>query len=422
MADQKENSMLEHYVSDRKTLGCLRAGPSGPYMDGFAEFLHRAGYRNAGARDYLRTAAHLGQFLLFRKIEIADFEANTREAFLDHFPRCQCAFFQARKADYDTRCGAKRFHEYLLQRKVCRPPSEAEVQVWPELVESFRNWYRQHRGVSERTLDQYLHGASALVEKLGADPSQWDAHQVRSIVLDCAQQKGTSSAQKAVTATRVFLRFLSFRGQCRAGLDQAIPPVAHWKLAALPPCLTADELNRLIAACEGDSPSRRRDRAVVLLLARLGLRAGDVAGLRLTDIEWQSGTMRVSGKGRREVRLPLPQDVGDALLSYLECRPRLGHTERVFVRNIAPFRPGVTSAAISAVVGRALKRADIVARSKGAHLLRHTAATEMLRHDVPLDRIGLVLRHRSLHMTASYAKVDVALLSQVSQPWPEVKS
>lgn len=414
--------MLEHYVSDRKTLGCLRAGPSGPHMDGFAESLHRAGYRNTSARDYLRVAAHLGQFLLHRRIEIADLETSTREAFLDHFPRCQCAFFQARIVDHDTRCGTKRFHEFLFQSKICRPISEAEVEVWPELVESFRNWYRQHRGVSERTLVQYLHGASALVEKLGADPSQWDAQQVRSIVLDCAQQKGTSSAQKSVTATRAFLRFVVFRGQCRAGLEQAIPPVAHWRLATLPPCLTADELNRVIVACDGDSPSRRRDRAVVLLLARLGLRAGDVAALRFTDIEWPNGTMRVLGKGRREVRLPLPQDVGDAILRYLECSPRLDHTDRIFVRNIAPFRPGVTSAGISAIVKRALKRAGIAAPSKGAHLLRHTAATEMLRHDVPLDKIGLVLRHRSLHMTASYAKVDVALLKQVSQPWPGVKA
>jgi integrase len=178
----------------------------------------------------------------------------------------------------------------------------------------------------------------------------------------------------------------------------------------------------VIAACDGDSPSLLRDRAIVLLLARLGLRAGDVARLRLTDIEWQSGTMRVAGKGRYEVRLPLPQDVGDAILRYLECLPRVDHSDYVFVRNIAPFRPGVSPCAVSSVVKRALKRAGITAPSKGAHLLRHTAATEMLRHGVPLDQIGLVLRHRSLHMTASYAKVDTALLQQVSQPWPEVQA
>jgi integrase len=161
---------------------------------------------------------------------------------------------------------------------------------------------------------------------------------------------------------------------------------------------------------------------MILLLVRLGLRAGDVARLRLGDLEWESGTLRVLGKGRYEVRLPLPQDVGDALLRYLECRPDTGRTDRVFLRNIAPFKPFVSGHCVSGVVKRALRRAGVTTAVKGAHLLRHTAATEMLRHGVPLAQIGLVLRHRSIDMTAYYAKVDVALLKQVAQPWPEVNS
>jgi integrase len=160
---------------------------------------------------------------------------------------------------------------------------------------------------------------------------------------------------------------------------------------------------------------------MILLLVRLGLRAGDVARLRLGDLEWESGTLRVLGKGRYEVRLPLPQDAGDSLLRYLECRPDAGRTDRVFVRNIAPFKPFVSGHCVSGVVKRTLRRAGVTA-VKGAHLLRHTAATEMLRHGVPLAQIGLVLRHRSIDMTAYYAKVDVALLKQVAQPWPEVNS
>ena len=151
-------------------------------------------------------------------------------------------------------------------------------------------------------------------------------------------------------------------------------------------------------------------------MARLGRRAGDLAQLRLTDIEWDNGTLRVMGKGRFEVRLPLPQDVGDALLRYLECRPQVDHTDRVFLRNIAPFKPFVTPHCISCVVKRAMRRASVKSPAKGAHLLRHTAATEMLRHGVPLDQIGLVLRHRSIDMTAYYAKVGVVLLEQVAQP------
>ena len=157
----------------------------------------------------------------------------------------------------------------------------------------------------------------------------------------------------------------------------------------------------------------------MLLLARLGLRAGDVAQLRLVDIEWQTGSLRVTGKSRYEVRLPLPQDVGDAIAAYLECRPPACRSDRVFLRTIAPYRPFRKGDGISCVVKRIMKRAGIVTPVKGAHVLRHTAATEMLRHGVPLDKIGLVLRHRGIDTTAYYAKADVALQKQVAQPWPE---
>ena len=411
--------MLEHYFSDPNALHRLRTGSSQPYIDDFADSLRRAGYAAESTQKYLNSAAHLGHFLQARKIRIADLESKALEKFLRHIPRCRCALFRARKVDDNTRCAAKHFYEHLIRIGICQPAAVV-AQPLPEPVISFRDWYRQHRGVSEQTMVQYLRGATALMEALGPDITQWDAKRVRGFVFDCAKKKGTSSAQQAGTATRAFLRHLIFQGKCRAGLDQAVPAVAHWKLAALPPCLSSDELSRLIAACDGDSPGRLRDRAIILLLARLGLRAGDVAKLRLADIEWQSGTMRVTGKGRFEVRLPLPQEVGDALLRYLECRPAAEPAERIFLRNIAPFRPGVSPLAISSVVKRALKRAGIEAPCKGAHLLRHTAVTEMLRHGVSLDRIGLVLRHRSLSMTASYAKVDTRLLQLVTQPWPEV--
>jgi integrase len=182
------------------------------------------------------------------------------------------------------------------------------------------------------------------------------------------------------------------------------------------------EVDRIIAACDGSTPTRLRDRAILLLLSRLGLRAGDVVQLRFSDIDWKSGTLRVMGKGRYQVRLPLPQDVGDALLRYLECRPRVEHTNRVFLCVIAPFKPFASGDGVSSVVKRALQRAGIETPARGAHLLRHTVATEMLQQGVPLDQIGLVLRHRSIDMTAHYAKVDVALLQQIAQPWPGVNS
>jgi integrase len=218
------------------------------------------------------------------------------------------------------------------------------------------------------------------------------------------------------------LRYLSFCGVTSTDLALAIPAIAHWRLATLPRCLSTNEVDRLIATCDDCTPLRRRERAIVLLLLRLGLRAGDVAQLRFSDIDWASGTLQVMGKGRYQVRLPLPQDVGDALLRYVECRPRVDPTDRVFLRGIAPCRSFLSGDAISSVVKRALRRAGIEAPVPGAHLLRHTAATEMLRHGVPLDQIGLVLRHRSIDMSAYYAKVDVALLQQIAQPWPGVLS
>jgi site-specific recombinase XerD len=290
------------------------------------------------------------------------------------------------------------------------------------LVASFRKWFQRHRGATEATLRQYCRGAADLLNTLGEDLSQWNAQQIRTFLLDRAKQCGKSTAEKLITAMRAFLRYLSFRGLCRIDLDQAVPALAHWRLASLPQCLNSEEVDRLVASCEGSSTRCLRDRAMILLLVRLGLRAGDLARLRLADLEWESGTLRVLGKGRYEVRLPLPQDAGDALLRYLECRPEVIRTDHVFVRNIAPFKPFISGHCVSGVVKRALRRAGVMTAAKGAHLLRHTAATEMLRHGVPLGQIGLVLRHRSIDMTAYYAKVDVALLKQVAQPWPEVKS
>jgi site-specific recombinase XerD len=317
----------------------------------------------------------------------------------------------------------KLFHRYLAQHDICpKLPATGSHENEPALVTAFRDWFRAHRGAAEPTLRLYSRGAAELLRALGDDVSQWTPRAVRAFLLDRARQCGAETSQKLVTSTRAFLRYLSFRGDARPDLDLAIPALAHCRLARLPHCLSADELDRVIAACKGHTPARLRDHAVVLLLSRLGLRAGDVARLRLPDIDWQAGTLQVTGKGRYQVRLPLPQDVGDALLRYLESRPRVDHTDRVFLRSIAPVKPLASGDAVSSVVKHALRRAGVETPAKGAHLLRHTAATEMLRHGVPLDQIGLVLRHRGIDMTAYYAKVDVALLQQVAQPWPEAHS
>jgi site-specific recombinase XerD len=266
----------------------------------------------------------------------------------------------------------------------------------------------------------YARDAAHLMVALGDDPGGWEPAAIRSFFLDCAGHCGEGTIEKLTTSLRAFLRYLAAQGRCRAGLDDVVPGYAHWRLADLPRYLAVEQVNRLIAASDGDVVQCLRDRAILLLLARLGLRAGDVAQLRLADIEWETGSLRVSGKSRYEVRLPLPQGVGDAIAAYLVDRPSACPSDHVFLRNIAPLRPFRNGDGVSSVVRRLMQRAGVVAPVKGAHVLRHTAATEMLRHGVPLEKIGLVLRHRGVDTTARYAKADVAVLKQIALPWPEV--
>jgi site-specific recombinase XerD len=415
--------MLENYFCAPKTLRRLRAGLSGPYIDGFADVLARSGYAHASAIRYLRAAAHLGRFVDRKGGVLADVNACTLEAFGRHFRRCRCPEFNRGSTGYHARFGARLFHQHLVRIGICRNHAVPDGRsAEPALVIAFRDWLRVHRGASGPTVWLYSRHATELIEELGEDVGRWTLRQVRDFVLDRAGRSGAPTTQRRITSLRAFLRYLTFAGASHDDLALAVPAIASWRLARQPCCLSEQEVARVIAACDGTTAGRLRDRAILLLLTRLGLRAGDVAQLRVGDIDWKHGTVQVSGKGRYQVRLPLPQDVGDALLRYLDCRPKFEHSDRVFLRSIAPSRPFASGDAVSSVVRHALRRASITAAAKGAHLLRHTAATEMLRHGVPLDQIGLVLRHRSIDMTAYYAKVDVALLQSIARPWPQVQS
>ena len=408
--------MLETYFSASKMLGHLRSGPSGPYLDGFAAALERQGYRPATAVRYLRAAAHVGHIMVQHGASLGDIDLT---AFGEHLQSCRCPRAKGGRRNHHTIYGARLFRRHLVELGVCRSATTVAAPAEPKLVADFKTWLRKHRGASDATIKLYVRDAGDLITQLRSDPIDWRSNDVRSYVLDRASKSGRGTIEKMTTSLRAFLRYLAVTGHCQAGLEGAVPAYAHWQLADMPRYLSTEQVNRLIAACDGGSGARRRDRAIVLLLARLGLRAGDVAQLRLADIEWQTGTLRVCGKSRTEVRLPLPQDVGDAIAAYLECRPSACRSEAMFLRTIAPCRPFRRGDGISSVVKRLMKRAGIVTPVKGAHALRHTAATEMLRHGVPLDKIGLVLRHRGIDTTAYYAKADVALLKQVAQPWPE---
>jgi integrase len=276
---------------------------------------------------------------------------------------------------------------------------------------------RSQRGSAETTVRQYQAVAIALLGRLGDDPARYEAGTVRAAVHEVTGGHGTATARFVAKVARGFLRYLAATGRCRPGLDAAILAAARWRHASLPRYVSAESVQRIIDACDVTRPDGIRDRAILLLLARLGLRAGDVVGLELRDIDWAAARVRVVGKGRREVRLPLPQDVGDAMLAYLRTRRPGVACDRVFLRARAPWRPLATSSCVSNIVKRALVRAAVSAPTRGAHLLRHSAATAMLRDGISLPAISVVLRHRSVETTAHYAKVDAELLRSVAQPW-----
>ncbi|TCG06332.1 hypothetical protein BZM27_27090 [Paraburkholderia steynii] len=232
----------------------------------------------------------------------------------------------------------------------------------------------------------------ALFATLREDSGKFDAQSVRQFVLSQTRDRGWAVAKMCTTALHMFFRFPIAEGKCDSWLAAAIPVVAHWRLSALPRYLQPEEVERMIASCSPTSPSGKRDRAIFLLLARLGLRAGDILELS------------VCGKGRRLTKLPLTQEVGCAIVDYLkEGRPP-AETDILFLRSRAPLRAFASHAAISVIVGPAMRRAGVTCPSRGdAHVLRHSVATSMLRHGASLQDIAAVLRHRSIETTQIYA-------------------
>jgi integrase len=228
------------------------------------------------------------------------------------------------------------------------------------------------------------------------------------------EHRGLSSCRQVVSALRSFLRFLALEGVTSAGLDDAVLSVAGWN-PSLPRAIPSTDVDRLLASCDRRRTLGRRDYAIVLLLARLGLRGGEVVAMELGDIDWRVGELTVLGKGKRRDRLPLPAEVGEALVSYLKRRPP-SPSRRVFLRAVAPFVGFADTGALRGVMERACIRAGIGYVSP--HRLRHTTATELLRSGAALTEIGQVLRHRSSVTTAAYAKVDYAQLRMLVRPWP----
>jgi integrase/recombinase XerD len=410
--------MISDYIEVPWRLARLRATCIGPYLDGFTDALAETGYSRLTIRGYLCTADHLGRWADCGGVDIKSWDDGVLERYGHHLRR-KCS--ARNKGDCGhVLAGVRALLAYLRVRGVIATSEHVPTTPRYSLIsDRFADWMVRHRGVTYSTTARYQRALQPFLDVVGDDPGRYSVTAIRACVIEQLGGTGRSETRAAVTAIRAFLRFLVAEGSVSSGIQHCVPTVPQWRLSSLPRYLEAPDVERVVKSCDLTTGHGLRDYAILLLLARLGLRAGDIVKMTLDDIDWRAGTLRTHGKGRRDVLLPLPQDAGDAILAYIECgRPGAG-IGRLFLAANAPRRPFASSSSVSCIVGTALERAGIRnPPSWGAHLLRHSAATAMLRAGGSLDTIAAVLRHRSLDTTAYYAKVDVAMLQQVAQPWP----
>lgn len=388
--------------------GQLRAHAEGLW----AELLGQ-GYAATSARNLLRLAAHLARWLEAEGLALRDLTEDRVVAFArDRRDEGYTGFRTARGLApvlaYLRRVGAVR-----------RPPPSIDESPLGRFLQEYRAYLRRERGLGATSVQARAAFARefAVSERPRLDWHRLTAREVTRYIQRRFRHATLSACKHTVTDLRSLLRFLRVQGQTSHDLASAVPAVAGWRLSGLPQMLGAAQARALLRSF-GRSPLGLRDAAVVRLLLRLGLRAAEVAALDLDDIDWRLGQLTVRGKGQHEARLPLPQDVGRAVAAYLRHGRPPASTRSLFVRSRAPYTR-IRSGAVSHLAQTALRRVGVAAG--GSHLLRHTAATELLRSGASLPEIAHVLRHRHIDTTAIYAKVDLGSLAAIARPWPEVE-
>jgi site-specific recombinase XerD len=387
-------------------------GPFEPYAGGFSEALDHQGYAPTSVVSQLKLVAHLSRWMVAEGAQTSEltpervkqFVAARRAAGYRHFlsPR-----------------GLRPLVGYLRELGVTTEPAPQEADSPVEAVlERYRTYLVSERSLAALTVRYYERVARLFLcsvsNREGLDVAAVTTGDVSRFVLAECRRRSVGSAKTVVMALRSLLRYLYVEGLTATALVGAVPAVAPWRSASLPTTLDAAGLARLLASCDRRSATGRRDFAIIVVLARLGLRAGEVAALCLDDIDWRAGEMVVRGKGDRHERLPLPGDVGEALTGYLRRgRPRV-ECRSVFLRVHAPTA-GLSSDGVSNIVRAACRRVGLP--EVGAHRLRHFAATETLRGGASLTKVGQLLRHHSAFATQHYAKVDRTALREVAGPW-----
>lgn len=390
-------------------------GPLAPFASGLAAELDSMGYATTSAANQLRLAVHLSRWLEAQHLESGDLTGPVIDRFV-----------VVRRRDYTNLYSSQALGpvlEYLRRVNAAPPPSLPSLpsSASEAVLIRFRHYLTVERSLTLAVANAYSHWVHPFVEHFSEQDeyvpfAQLRAMDVTAFLTAHLPRLSRKSAQMTACALRSFLRFLYAKGITQVALAEAVPAIGFWKLSGLPQALSPSQVQELLGACDQSTPVGRRDFAVITILARLGLRSSEVSALRLEDVDWASGTVAIHGKGNRIDNLPLPVDVGQALVEYLrDGRPVGAPARTVFVRAVAPFTP-LGPSSVSCVVGRAAQRAGL--GKIYAHRLRHTAATLTLNAGASLEEVAQLLRHASPATTVIYAKTDLSRLANLERPWP----
>jgi site-specific recombinase XerD len=398
-------------------LAAFQTGALAEHVNGYAELLASQGYSIDHAYAKLRQLRDFSQWLERRHMRVTAINEEL------------VAAFRSRRSNKRYECGEgatlKLLMKYLRNLNVISPSGSVTLAL---PIDGVIEEYRKHQ-VLERCLGvPTVAGYCAAIRRFllevsadgGCDFNKLSAAQINQFVIKETTRLGRKACQLSTSSIRSFLRFLLMTGRLDRDLTSAVPIVAGWPASELPHYLEPGDVRKLLASCERKTDNGKRDYAILLLLARLGLRAGEVSRLELSDIDWNASEIRINGKHGRVDRLPLPQDVGKAVVEYLKCRHAESSSKRLFLHAHAPYMglEATPPNSVSSIVRRGLKRAHLNPPHKGAHILRHSLATRMLGRGVSIFQIGQVLRHATIQTTEIYAKVDLTSLRKLAQPWP----
>ena len=411
---------MEKYFTAPWVLDRMRSGPMAPYLGAIAAELQSRDYSRKSIRRQFRNADSFGWWLTEQNLTAGEITDDLVGRYIGGLHRSVRAGYSTGYRPHNGR-GLPRLLDLLRVSGVL--PVVALAQPGPDPLREFDRYLERVRGAARATRIGYLREARGFVKHVFGDSDpHWTeirAEHVVSYITLRAAKLPITCRRGPITPMRAFLRYMNGEGLLSAHLEYAIPPIREWKHAAIPPALSPDELGKVLAVPCGGTAKSLRDRAIILLLARLGLRAGEVLRLHLEDVEWRQGKLLVrAGKNHRERILPLPEDVGQALTTYLKDGRPAADRRAMFLNLCYPYRPLGSSQTIWKIATEALRQAGVFTTNPGAHVFRHTVATHMVCGGATFKSVSDVLGHQTLGVTGIYAKLDLASLAKVALPWP----